>query len=107
MAPGNYSAWINILFSNETKNGFDIVEHMYTVALDMSLYPTVFWLLLVSAPFVATWIIGVSSVIPTVLYLTIGSVLVAVAPPELAMPARLMLMLGITGIIYNLYKGKK
>jgi hypothetical protein len=101
---GEYSTHINTLFENGGVWG--LVLGTFTVVTDV-VGTNMFFLLVLPLPFIATWIKQQSVVIPTVLYLTIGSVLVGVAPPTLQGPAFMMLGMGITGTMYHIFKNRR
>jgi hypothetical protein len=104
MAPANYSQHIDTLF--ESNGVWGLVSGTYNVIVN-TIGINIFWLLVLPLPFIATWIKQQSVVIPTVLYLTIGSVLVGVAPPTLQGPAFMMLGMGITGTMYHIFKNRR
>jgi len=101
---GEYSMHINTLFENGGVWG--LVLGTFTVVTDV-IGDNVFWLLVLPLPFIATWIKQQSVVIPTALYLTIGSVMIGVAPATLQKPAVLMLAMGITGLMYHIFKNRR
>lgn len=99
----NYDQWINVLFEDPT--GWGLIAGIYHVASGV-VGSSVFWLLITPIPLIATLIKQQSIVIPTVLYLMLGSVMALVAPVELQKPAYLMLVLGVTGLTYHVFKNR-
>ena len=98
-----YDQWINVLFDDPT--GWGLLSGIYHVAAGVVGY-SVFWLIITPIPIIAALIKQQSIVIPTVLYLTLGSIVALVAPAELQKPAYLMLVLGITGLTYHIFKNR-
>lgn len=106
MAPNNYSQWIDVLFADNENGTWGLVEGVYNIFAG-TVGETVFWLLVLPLPFVATWIKQQSVVIPTILYLALGSIFIGVAPASLQKPAFLMLAMGITGLMFHIFKNRR
>lgn len=104
MAPNNYSQWIDVLFEDNSPWG--IATGVYDVVSGV-LGPTIFWLLVLPLPFLASWIKQSSIIIPVILYMTIGSVVAMAAPVEMQKTGYLMLGFGITGLIYHIFKNRR
>ena len=60
-----------------------------------------FILIFLPLPFLSIWIVSKKVIIPSILYMTIGSAVAIIAPWELKKPAMLMLGFGLSGIIAN------
>ncbi len=62
------------------------------------------WTFLIGSPFVVLYIQQKSIINLVILYLFIGGVLVLQLPPQASGPALMMLLMGITGIIFHIFK---
>lgn len=99
----DYDQWVNVLFNDPT--GWGLTEGIYNVASGV-VGSAIFWMIVIPIPLIVTLIKQQSMIIPTVLYLTLGSIMAIAVPAELQKAAFLMLVLGVTGIIYHMFKNR-
>jgi nitric oxide reductase large subunit len=102
----NYSRYIDILFPAEgdiTAWGFitNVLTAWTTITGE-----EVFWLMILPLPILGYWLKQKSTEIPIIVYLVLGGIFTQVAPEVMQTPARLMLMFGIAGILYHLFKNR-
>jgi len=98
-----YDQWIDVLFADST--GWGLLTGIYNVASGV-VGASIFWIIVLPIPFIITLIKQQSMAIPTTLYLVLGSIFALAAPAELQKPAYLMLVLGITGLVYHVFKNR-
>lgn len=84
---------------------WDFVENIHT-AWTSHVGAEIFWLFIIPLPIMAYWIKTRSVELPAIVYLVLGGFLVQVTPEVMQAPARIMLMFGITGLIYHFFKNR-
>ncbi len=100
----NYGQWVDVLYEEPT--GWGILSGIYHVAGGVIGYNT-FWLLILPMPIIVTWLMQKSTVIPITLYLVLGTMFALAGTSELQKPAFIMLVFGITGLTYHLFKNRR
>lgn len=82
---------------------WQFLENIFTVIDSYS--STMFvWTFVIGSPFVVLYIQQKSVINLVILYLFLGGLLVLKLPIQASGPALMMLLLGITGIIYHIFK---
>lgn len=96
------NATLEYLFSIDSP--MDIIPNMYEIV--QLLTSDVFIFIFLPLPFLASWIISKKVLLPTVLYMIIGTSGMAVAPWEYKQPFMVMLTFAGGGITYMWFKEK-
>ena len=99
----NYTRYFDDLYSQTTAwGGLESIFNMYESQIGAGL----FWGILLATPFVAMWIKQQSVVMPTVVALIVGGVLIAKVPPEFDLPVKILLAIGVSGVLYHMFTKK-
>lgn len=99
-APANYSQYMPMLFEG---NGFwDMIVNAITIYTTVT-GDFIFWSFIIMMAFIPGYITSGSVLVPCTTYLFVGAFLAAVAPPELSMPMYIILLVGVSGIIYHFF----
>lgn len=96
------NATLGALFDISTP--MDILFNLYTIV--QLLTGGLFVYVLVTLPFIASWLISKNVVLPTIIYLAVGSALVFLLPWEMKGIALYMLSFAGAGMIYSWFKEK-
>ena len=67
---------------------------------------TLFWLIIIIIPFMMTWIKTQSVIIPSILALITGSTLFVLLPVEAIGTIKILMMIGIAGLLYHIIKSR-
>lgn len=104
---GRYSDQFATIFPNDDAEmtAWGMVKNCIG-AWGMSIGSEIFWLFILPLPILAYWIMTNSTELPIVVYLILGGIFVKVAPEVMQTPARIMLMFGITGVLYHVFKNR-
>lgn len=82
----------------------DIIINFYDIA--QALTGGMFIYIFLPLPFLTSWIISKKVLLPTVLYMIIGTAGMALAPWEYKQPCMVMLIFAGGGIVYHWFKEK-
>jgi len=96
----NYGQYISMLFSGDSV--WDIIYN-FVIVYSMVTGEFIFWSFIILMSLVPGYITTGTVLVPCTTYLFIGGFLVAVAPPELSMPMYIILVVGISGILYHFF----
>jgi hypothetical protein len=91
-AASNYTQYFDTLYNETTGWGaLRAVTNTYEATVGASL----FWVLMVSMPFICMWIKQQSVAVASVVALISGGLLMALVPPEFDLPIKILLTLAI------------
>lgn len=99
----NYTRYFDDLYSQTTT--WDSLESIFTM-YESQIGAGLFWGTLLAMPFIAMWIKQQSVVMPTVVALIVGGVLIAKVPPEFDLPVKILLAIGVSGVLYHMFTKK-
>jgi len=86
--------------TNET--GWGMLTGIFTVYSDV-VGDTVFWGIFLAIPFLAMWVKQESVILPSTIMLITGAVLFPLIPPAFDLPIKMMLGIGVTGVLWHLF----
>lgn len=99
----NYTALFDNLFTDLSVWGFlSAIFGTYELMCGGSL----FWLIIILIPFIMSWIKTQSVIIPSVLALITGSTLFVLIPAEAIGTVKILIMIGIAGLLYHIIKSR-
>ena len=99
-AASNYTQYFDTLFDETTGWGaLRAVTNTYEATVGAAL----FWLLVVTMPFLCMWIKQQSVAVATVVALISGGLLMALVPPEFDLPIKILLTLAVAGMLWHLF----
>jgi len=101
IASANYTQHFDTFYGSD-ESEWSMLKAVFTM-YENTLGASIFWGVFLTMPFLAMWIKQQSVILPTVIMLIGGSVLFPLAPPEYAMPVKMMLVLGITGLLWHIF----
>ena len=96
----NYTQYFDDLYGQTTGWG---ALHSVTNTYEAVVGAALFWVLLVTMPFIAIWIKQQSAAIPLISALVVGGVLLVKLPPEFDLPIKMLLVLGVAGVIWHMF----
>lgn len=96
----NYTQYFDVLYSETTGWGaLRAVTNTYEAMVGKEL----FWILVITMPFICMWIKQQSVAIAAVVALVSGGLLMTLVPPEFGMPLKLLLVIGISGLLWHIF----
>jgi len=99
-AATNYTQYFDTLYNETT--GWGMLRAI-TNTYEAMVGTAVFWVLVVTMPFFSMWIKQQSVVIAAVVALISGGLLMTLIPPEFDMPIKMLLAIGVAGLLWHIF----
>ena len=99
-AASNYTQYFDTLYNETTGWGMmRAVTNTYETVVGAA----VFWALVVTMPFVCMWIKQQSVAVAAIVALVSGGLLMALVPPEFDMPIKMLIAIGVSGLLWHIF----
>ena len=99
-AASNYTQYFDTMYSETTGWGMmRAVTNTYEAVIGAA----VFWVLVVTMPFICMWIKQQSVAIAAVVALVSGGLLMTLIPPEFDMPIKMLIAIGVSGLLWHIF----
>jgi len=99
-AASNYTQYFDTLYNESTGWGaLRAVTNTYEAMVGAAM----FWTLVVTMPFFCLWIKQQSVSVAAVVALIGGGLLMTLVPPEFDMPIKMLLAIGIAGLLWHIF----
>ena len=99
-AASNYTQYFDTMYSETTGWGMmRAVTNTYEAVIGAA----VFWVLVVTMPFICMWIKQQSVAIAAVVALVSGGLLMTLIPPEFDIPIKMLIAIGVSGLLWHIF----
>ena len=99
-AATNYTQYFDTLYNETT--GWGMLRAI-TNTYEAMVGTAVFWVLVVTMPFFSMWIKQQSVAIAAVVALISGGLLMTLIPPVFDMPIKMLLAIGVAGLLWHIF----
>ena len=99
-AASNYTQYFDTLYNQTTGWG---ALRATTNTYESVVGAAVFWVLVVTMPFISMWIKQQSVAVAAVGALVTGGLLMSLIPPDFDLPIKMLLVLGIAGLMWHIF----
>ena len=99
-AASNYTQYFDTLYNETTGWG---MMRAVTNTYEMVVGAAVFWALVVTMPFICMWIKQQSVAVAAITAMIGGGLLMALVPPEFDMPIKMLITIGVSGLLWHIF----